>query len=432
MLNDVLPDPLPLLFSNKPISYKWVGAGPTLEAQALGSLWQVRNWQDYQRTVDDWHVGAQNTVFAGVGGDIGYIASGLFPSRPWLAQHNPIEPLPATGAEWADYDAKTTLRDHYNPSWGFVASANADPEGHSVDGLFDDDYLGYAFDIGFRIHRIRDQLSKAIARGGVTMDDMLALQTDVYVGLSALLLPIFDSALTPVSGTTEGISVQATALLTSWDGMATVDRAEAALFHQTVVRLIVDNLAEPLIDAIRPLLLGNNQHAFRSLIRAMRRADAEVFPNGVDAAIRIAAKNASDDLAAFFGTTDTAQWQWGQIHTRTLNHPLGDDNPDFNRGPLPSMGGFAVVNRSDIRYINDSGQATLPYDIVDGADMRFVTELAGDDTVVKIRLPHGSSGDPNSPYYDDQFAAWVDGTYRDGLYKASDVDAGTVSTLVLK
>lgn len=52
----------------------------------------------------------------------------------------------------ADFNDIRTL---YDPPWGFVAPANADPAGLTADGeLWAPRYFGYDFDFGLRIARI--------------------------------------------------------------------------------------------------------------------------------------------------------------------------------------------------------------------------------------------------------------------------------------
>ncbi len=430
ILNDVLPQPLPLLFGDTPISYRWIGAGPTREAQALAGLATISDWQDFVANADDWEVGAQNTVFAGAGGDIGYLATGRFPQRPWASRDlDAIRPLPGDGSEvWqgdADFDDIRTL---YDPPWGFVASANADPAGLSEDDdLWAPRYLGYNFDFGFRIARIRRVLAAAIDSGYADLATMQTLQTDVYVGFADMLAPLAAAVAArhpaAVSAAMLGPTLDT---LANWDRQATGDAPGAAIFHLWVAHLVADYLATPVLEALRPLLLGDLQIALRALVRALSRGDARFFPDGVDTAVLAALAAARDDLVDWFDSADPADWPWGPLHVREFTHPLGGD---LSRGPLPAPGGFAVVNRAEPRYLGESGALPLPWTIADGPDMRFVVEFGAAGPRARIMLPHGSSGDPDSPHYDDQIAPWIAGEYRDALFDPTAVEAAAVSRL---
>jgi penicillin amidase len=172
--------------------------------------------------------------------------------------------------------------------------------------------------------------------------------------------------------------------------------------------------------------LGDLQIALRALVRALSRSDTRFFPDGVDAAVLAALAAARDDLVDWFGSADPADWSWGPLHVREFTHPLGGD---LSRGPLPAPGGFAVVNRAEPRYLGESGVLPLPWTIADGPDMRFVVSFGDAGPRARIMLPHGSSGDPDSPHYDDQIAPWIAGEYRDTLFDPAAVEAAAVSRL---
>ena len=435
ILNPVLPDPLPLLFANRTISYRWVGYEPNPTAQALANLTQVLDWSSFVANAQEWHVGGQNTVFAGVGGDIGYRATSLLPGRPWLSDYSPIEPLPGDGsAEWTMWDARTDMRELYNPDWGFIGTANGDPLGLIVDdNVQDGDYLGWVLDMGYRTHRIKSVLHAAAQTASVDWATMESLQTDVYVGAADSFLPRLYAALEAHAAEATGTDLGPLVIkLHAWDHRATLDSAGSAIFHQWLVRLITDYLAPPMLEPLRPLFLGNNGLALRALAQAIRTADPVIFPDGVDTALVVALRTTRDDLGAFFATDDVSSWRWGAMHLRSLEHPLGSQgHPEFNRGPLESQGGLASVNRSDFQYLDADGIAGPPYKIVDGPDKRFLVELKDGEWKTRIRMPAGSSGDPASPHYSDQFADWVAGSYRTAHYLPAEVEAAAVSELVL-
>lgn len=256
---------------------------------------------------------------------------------------------------------------------------------------------------------------------------MEALQTDVRVGLGDMLIPLALAAAERSPATVSAAALgPALAALAAWDRHATADSAGAAIFHLWIARLVTDHLAAPVLAPLRPLLLGDLQVSLRALVAAIRADDRRFFPNGVDAAVLAALAAARDDLAAFFDSADPADWRWGPLHVRTLAHPLGGA---FDRGPLEAPGGFAVVNRSEPRFLGEAGLLPLPWTIADGPDMRFVVELRPEGPRARIMLPHGSSGDPDSPHYDDQLDDWIAGRYRDTLYSREAVEAGAVSRM---
>lgn len=431
LLNDVLPDPLPLLFADTPISYRWVGDQATREAVALSRLATLADWDGFLSAMKFFDVGAQNAVFADSRGNIGYIAPGLFPLRRWdTTAWPPIGPLPGTGDfEWNGYRSFADLPRLYNPGWGFIGTANNDPNGP------DNDYLAYMYDYGFRAGRIRSVLSSDVAKGKVNLDDMARLQTDVEVGPAALLVPGFVDAVSELTpGAQKSALLPLSNLLAGWNRQGDVNSSAAALFHMAVVRLISDFVARPLPGFVRPLLLGGTQISLRALVKAVRTRDPLIFPEGSAAAFRSALRTARDDLNRFFATTSPTQWRWGAMHLRHLKNPvgsyLGDDR--FAVGPAEIPGGFATVNRSDFAYLGEDGPLPLPWEAVDGADMRFLVALDKGRWETRMVMPAGSSGDPASPHYQDQFPLWTQGHYRRALYTAEEVASDSRSVTVLQ
>jgi len=144
---------------------------------------------------DMFEVGIQNFSFADSGGNIGWTTTGRIPQRAcnfWLDADGepvldatsdlPLAPmfvLPGTGGyEWgADLDRSFIPHDQ-NPARGYIATANQDNVGVTDDGnpCNDDHYIGGGFAVGYRMGRIVQRLDEATAAGGITADDMVALQ----------------------------------------------------------------------------------------------------------------------------------------------------------------------------------------------------------------------------------------------------------------
>ncbi|MBU0550613.1 penicillin acylase family protein [Myxococcota bacterium] len=83
-----------------------------------------------------------------------------------------------------------------NPSSGFVFTANNDPAGGAFDDNMANDphYLGGSWAPGFRAKTIHDRLAALVARGGVGVEDMVALQAEkTSVTAARYLLPLLDA-----------------------------------------------------------------------------------------------------------------------------------------------------------------------------------------------------------------------------------------------
>jgi len=106
---------------------------------------------------------------------------------------------------------------------------------------------------------------------------------------------------------------------------------------------------------------------------------------------------------------DTADWQWGRLHTVAPEHPVlgGEGVPGpvrrlVNPQPLEVAGGSSIVNATAWDAASDSFEVTA------APSMRMVVDLADLDTATWVTVT-GTSGHPGSVHYTDQFAAWAAG-----------------------
>ena len=101
---------------------------------------------------------------------------------------------------------------------------------------------------------------------------------------------------------------------------------------------------------------------------------------------------------------DPANWSWGQLHTLTLTHALGNNKwlaPFFSLGPYPVGGDGVTLSNSYYRH-------SRPYDQVVGASVRMLVTLS-DPIRSRFVIVPGQAGNPASPHYRDQVEPWRTG-----------------------
>nr|AYM54226.1 penicillin amidase [Sorangium cellulosum] len=195
-------DPDPALGA---LSVRWTGLEPTKELEAIFGLLRARSVDEAQASLTKFTVGSQNWVMGDTAGDILWTTHAAIPTRApaafaWDAATStgilPCMVLPGDGtAEWTG-----TLPEHLipwakNPSSGYIATANNDPIGDSLDndpsnGVLPDGtpmYLGCSFDIGFREARIQERLDAH--EGPLSPEDCAAIQGDIKSALGERLVP---------------------------------------------------------------------------------------------------------------------------------------------------------------------------------------------------------------------------------------------------
>jgi penicillin amidase len=132
----------------------------------------------------------------------------------------------------------------------------------------------------------------------------------------------------------------------------------------------------------------------------------------IDALTRAAVEDglarAIDELSSSQGP-DESSWRWGRIHRSEFPHPL---TSAFDLSPVERNGGAGTVNAT-------------------GAVYRLVTDFSDLDRSLAIIAP-GQSGQPESPYYDDLLASWVNGEMFELPYTREAVERAKAHRLVLR
>ncbi len=403
----------PVLWSNgkRALALRWVGAEPGT-AGYLGSLAvdRAQNWQEFEVAMPRWKVPSENIVYADNNGNIGEHSIGLTPLRKnWTG----LLPVPGGGGfEWSGFVPASELPHSFNPTAGFIASAN-----HK---MIPDDYpykVGYQWAPGFRIQRITSVLAGARDSGHKQdSEDMGKLQTDV-VSLPARQL--VDSLRNAV-GTAQDSSAQ---LLLQWDNVVTRESAAAALYE-----IWLGETTRAVIHKAAPKTLWtllDSEWTPATLLRAL--SNPETFgmtASERDQVLRDSLKNATAKLTQMEGA-DSSKWDWGRLHVVKFRHPL-DRAPDpgatFDLGPVPRPGDSYTVNATE--YFDDS------FEQVSGASYREILDTSDWDKSLAVNTP-GQSGEPGSPHYSDLLPLWDQGKYFPLSYSREAVEKVTTDRLML-
>jgi len=196
----VAPDP-----QKGALSYRWTGLDPSKEVTAINNLQRATSVDDVRTALRDFGVGAQNWVSADDQGNIFYTSQSRVPKRApgavaWDASTYqgtlPMFVLPGDGtAEWTGDLEEAYIPHVKNPSQGFVATANADQVGVTLDNDPSNDklpngdpvYIGGDWDLGFRVGRITQRLKNL--GHPATPDDMASIQADSHSPFGSMLAP---------------------------------------------------------------------------------------------------------------------------------------------------------------------------------------------------------------------------------------------------
>jgi penicillin amidase len=373
---------------DRALALRWVGAEPgTAGYLASLSIDRAKNWREFLAACRRWKVPAENIIYADRSGNIGEQSAGLAPRRSWSGL------LPVTGArEWAGWIPLDELPRQFNPSPGFIATAN-----DQVIPESDRRNLGYAWAAPFRIDRIREVLA---ANRKFTAADLGALQNDVTSLAAQQYLDALRAANPPAGD-------PAAALLLGWDGVVSMESNAAPLYEVWIDRLRRDFVARELPE---PLRATASRAMTSATLLERTRHDAPLLLSSLAAAWTESKK--------LFGN-DPSQWRWGRIHTLALHHGLDRNDASFDPPPAGRPGDGDTVNVTAPR---------LPsFEQVHGASFREIVDVADWDRSLAINVP-GASGDPRSAHYADLLPLWARGEFFPLAYSKEAVSRAAEST----
>jgi penicillin amidase len=399
------------------LTLRWAGAEPG-SAGYLGALSVDRagNWQEFERAMPRWKVPPENIVYADRAGNIGEHSTGLVPLR---RNFDGLLPVPASGQyEWFGFVPSDALPHSYNPTAGFIATAN--------QRTIPDSYpyaVGYDWTPPTRFDRIQEVLEGAKRSGHkLTVADMEALQLDVVSLLARKLQVLIPQALQPGSDRAQN----AAKLLVNWDCALRADSASAALYEVWTVRLrtAVTRLALP--PSSPDLMPAWSLYRVVLELSDPRQQLFGAAPvEARNALLRETLQAAYDELTRLQGV-DPQRWSWGALHQAYFRHAL-NSVPGIagllDRGPVARPGDGDVVQAT--------GYEAGSFNQTSGASYREIFDLNDWDNSVAINVP-GQSAQPGSKHYDDLLPLWSSGQYFPLKYTRAAVDAVTADVLILK
>ena len=405
------------------VSMRAVWLDPLPVGGFLGAL-EATTFEEFRASFAEWPILPLGLVFADTLGNVGYQLVGQAPRRRRGYGIVPSAGWPP-GTGWEEEGVPfDEMPRSLNPSCGYVAAANTQPEPHG-SGPF----LGIDWIDGYRLGRIVEALEE---RWDWDVDLTAALQMDVKS------LPWAEMRKHVLDGTPENAEARAAReILENWDGRMTSDSVGATLFHLflaemsfRVVSARAPRSASWLLGRTLLPTSGSTSFAARQVGRVSRLVREQPpgwFPHGWRAEIDDALCSAYFQAARRLGEPPV-RWRWGRARSAMLRHPLGRMpllGGIFNLGPFESPG--------DANTVAQAG--TFGEDPLAGpgvvASIRMVLDV-GDWDRSLFSLPGGQSGNPLSPHYRDLLPAWLKGTGEPIAWTKEAVEAATVETLLLK
>jgi penicillin amidase len=359
-----------------------------------------------------------SVIMGDADGNIGWQTTGSVPKRSGYSGR-----LPADGSsglnDWQGFLSVEQMPDAYNPPEGQIINTN----NRTIPK--DDPYVfSFMWSADYRRNRIAMLLEDLDTP---TVEDFRRMQMDVHSLQADSILP----KLFAYSFEDEKAAA-ALEMLKNWDREVRADSPGAAVYevflNQWVRALLEDELGENLFPYFHITL---KKYLIQDVI--LDRPDSPLWdrkdtpdretPQQI---LEMALSRAYSWLEEELGR-NPRKWKWGKLHYYYWKHAGGTSWFKawlLNVGPIPAAGDFNTVNNNAYIAAKDEYKVTmLP-------GLRMVIPL-DDVNAMKVSMPLGQSCQPGHEHYDDLVDGWAAGELFDFPVKRADVEAMTVSKLLL-
>jgi len=404
----IMNDVVSTIKDKAPLAMHWIYTQfPIKTLKAMYTMSHATNIQEFQKGAALIHAPGLNVMYGDADNNIAWWASGkLYRFNEGV---NPKFVLDgATGNDepikYLDFSKNPQA---INPTWGYVYSANNQPD--SIDG-------GYFYP-GYYLPKDRAKRIVSIleSKGKFSKEDFKTMITDVKSSES----PDNKTVLVTILGDIKDlnpIEKQALDILKKWDGNNQIKNIAPTIYYKWVYKVMHKTYSDELGEK------GFAQFMRTDIAKIMEskqiQNDNSIWWDDVTTKdvketrqniLTTAFKETIVDLSKQLGA-DIQKWTWDTVHTLEHVHTITLKAPFLrkflNVGPFKAPGAREVINNL-MFSLNDKGL----YKVNAGPSTRRVIDFSDVENSVSI-LPTGQSGNPLSPHYDDQAQMYIKGQFR--------------------
>jgi penicillin G amidase len=401
------------------IALKWTALAPSTPFKSIWGFNKAQGWEDFREAAKNFHVPAQNLLYADVDGNIGYQMPGDSPMR---AKGDGTVPVPGwtDEYEWTGFIPFEELPYTFNPPEGYIVTANNRCQPIDYPYLITRDW-----DYGFRAQRIVDVIENAPDK--ISIAHMQSIQGDSFDSNAPLFVPI----LLQMDELSKNEAAAQNALR-NWDFQNRADSAGAAVFNAFWRHFLQNTFSD---DMPEERYYPDGGSRWNEIMRHMDDNSAwwddKTTTDRIETRNEILRKSFEQGVAELEGIFggDSAKWNWGEMHASTFrNGTLGESGVPpiealFNRGPFPTGGGESIVNATGWSVKDGYETNWLP-------SMRMIVDLGDLNNSVTVHTT-GQSGHAYHQHYADMAPLWANIQYYSMLWNEQTVISNTEGHLVL-
>jgi penicillin amidase len=401
------------------IALAWTALKPSTPFKAIWGFGKAQNWEEFRAAARDFHVPAQNLIYADVDGNIGYQMPGDVPIRKGGDGTTPV-PGWTDDYEWTGYIPFEELPYTFNPVEGYIVTANNQVNPYDYKYLITKDW-----DYGWRANRIVDLIKSA--PGKIDIAYIQKMHGDSYDANAETFVPLvldlkLDAKFAPAVDTLKG-----------WDYQDRADSAPAAVFEAIWSHLIKNTFNDDLNERFASTGGSRWSEVMRNLVKNPDDPfwDDKSTPDVTENMNDILQKSVADavtELEGLFGK-DLSKWNWGDMHAATFrNQTLGKSGVAliedlFNRGPYRVSGTKIGVNATGWSVNEGYETNWLP-------SMRQIIDLSDLNNSLTVHTT-GESGHAYNKHYADMSQLWADIKYYPMWWEQESVIKDSEGHLVL-
>lgn len=420
----IMNDVLERLDKKSPIAMSWTYTREPIQIlDAVYGLSHARSKDDFRKAVQLVAAPGLNVMYGDAKGNVAWWATGK------LYKHDKGVNtfLILDGASGKD-DIKEYLDFSKNPSsenpkWGYVYSANNQPE--AIEGFL---YPGYYLpeDRAKRISSLMDAKSDW---------DKEAISKMIYDNTSPIAPGTAQNLISSLdNGTLSAEEKQVVEVLKSWKGTTNLEDVAPTIYNKWIYLYMKNTFEDEMGKDNFDLFLGT--HIGKQVIARQVANENSIWWDNIktknvkETRAVIVSKSFHEAVASLqkqLGNT-ISDWKWGKVHTVEHEHPLGKVaalRGLFNVGPFESPGSNEVINNLFFGF-NEEGK----YYVKGGPSTRRIVDFSDIENSWSI-LPTGQSGNPFSKHYSDQAQMYNEGKFRKMKLNKEEI-VKTSTKLVLK